>query len=575
MDKPRIGVYVCWCGTNIAKMVDVEAVAEELKKVPNVVVSRTYKYMCSDPGQELVVSDIREQKLNRIVVSACSPRIHELTFRTALKEAGLNPYLLVMANIREHDAWVHTDRAEATQKAKELIIAGINRAGFNEALTERMVAVHPATLVIGGGVAGMAAALEIADAGKQVFLVEKSGRLGGRLAEVDKTFPRLDSADEMTLPMVKRVHAHTNISLFLNTTVPAITGYVGNFEATLNPGITNEKKLAFGNIIVATGLKPMDPAPVEGTGYGRLPDVITAAEFETMLRSGKIAKKDGATPRHVAIIHCVGSRTEKHHVYCSRTCCATALKYAAQVRTALPGTAVYELYTDMRAFSKGCEEFYAEVSRQGVMFLMFDPEKGFPVIKQASRADGCGMLISFDEKLSGRAVEVPADLVVLMTALEADDGAKKTAHTVGVSLDQNGFFIEKHPKLDPVATTTGGVYIAGAAQGPKDIPDAVCQARAAAARVLRNIIKGTVQVEANTARVTPMLCTGCRMCFPVCPYTAITLDEKKNVASINDALCQGCGTCIALCRSRAINLQGYTSGQMQAELTALLEEKAV
>jgi heterodisulfide reductase subunit A2 len=573
MDKPRIGVYVCWCGTNIAKMVDVEAIAGEMVKFPGVVVSRNYKYMCSDPGQELVIKDIKDNKLNRIVVSACSPRIHELTFRSALKSAGLNPYLLVMANIREHDAWVHTDRTEATAKARELVIAAISRVSQNEALEERMVPVNPATLVIGGGVSGMAAALEIADSGKKVYLVEKAGALGGRVKEVQKTFPRFLDAKGFVDSMINRVMKNSGIELFLETTVKKISGYVGNFETALTPPGGTESKILFGNIIVATGLAPLDPSIVKEYGYGILPDVVTSAEFEKMLLAGRILKKDDIAPAHVAIIHCVGSRNKKYHEYCSRTCCMTAVKYANQVRDALPHAAIYELYADMRAVGKGCEELYAETSRRNVMFMMFDQENDLPQIKKADPKDKFSMLITLNEKLSGKCVEVPADLVILMTGMEAREDAKSVAHAAGVSLDGNGFFIEKHPKLDPVATTTGGVYIAGGCSSPKDIPDAISQARAAAARVLRNITRGSVPVEVITSRVNRLLCCACKMCIPCCPYTAISFDEQKNIAVINEILCQGCGTCVALCRPKAINQQGYSNSQMQAEVAALLSEE--
>jgi len=573
MEKPRIGVYVCWCGTNIAKMVDVEAIAGEMIKFPGVVVSRNYKYMCSDPGQELVIKDIKENKLNRIVVSACSPRIHELTFRSALKSAGLNPYLLVMANIREHDAWVHTDRGEATKKARELIIAAISRVGQNEALDERMVPVNPATLVIGGGVSGMAAALEIADSGKKVYLVEKTDALGGHVKAVHRTFPRFNDARDFTASLTGRVTENKNVELFLRTTVKKITGYVGNFETTLTPPGRAESKIVFGSIIVATGLVPLDPSCVKEYGYGTLPDVITSAEFEKKLLAGKILKQDNTEPRHVAIIHCVGSRNKKYHEYCSRTCCMTALKYANQVRLGLPGAAIYELYADMRAVGKGCEELYAETSRKNVMFMMFDQENDLPTIKKAGPKDKCAMLITLNEKLSGKCVEVPADMVILMTGMEVREDAKSVAHSAGISLDNNGFFIEKHPKLDPVATTTGGVYIAGSCSSPKDIPDAISQARAASARVLRNIARGSVPVEVITSKVNRLFCCGCKMCLTCCPYTAITFDEQKNIAVINEILCQGCGTCVALCRPKAINQQGYSNAQMQAEVAALLSDE--
>ena len=571
MEKPRIGIYVCWCGTNIAKMVDVESVAEEMKKIHNVVVSKNYKYMCSDPGQDLIINDIKEHNLNRIVVSACSPRIHELTFRNTLKKAGLNPYMVQMANIREHVSWVHISKTASTDKARALVAAAISRINHHEPLEERTVDIDPATLVIGGGISGISSALEIADAGKKVYLVEKSVKLGGHTAEIDLTYPYLDSAKQLIDPMIERVENNENIDLFLETEVEEITGYIGNFETTLTPKNGEEpKKVTFGNIIVAIGLKTYDPTPLSNYGYGKLPNVITSAEFEKRLKSGKIVKKDGTVPKKVAIIHCVGSRNEDYHEYCSRICCTVALKYANQIRSALPKASIYELIADMRSMSKGCEELYTITSRKKVAFTMFDQVDGMPEILEADAKDDCEMIIRVDETRARKTLEIPADLVILMVALEAREKAKEVSHTVGVSLDGNQMFIEKHPKLDPVATTTGGVYIVGGCASPKDIPDSISQARAASARILGTIAKGTATVASTTAYVNEMLCCGCTMCVSICPYVAISFDEERNKSVINEVLCQGCGTCVALCRPKAINIHGCSHYQMMAELNELL-----
>jgi heterodisulfide reductase subunit A len=568
MEKPRIGVYVCWCGTNIAKMVDVEAVADEIGRLPNVVISKNYKYMCSDPGQDLIVKDIKEHQLNRVVVSACSPRIHELTFRKALEKAGLNPYLFEMANIREQDSWVHTDRAEATKKAKSLVAAAVNRVNFHEPLDARTVDINPSTLIIGGGIAGMTAALEIANAGKTVYLVEKSKDLGGNAAKLDLTFPYLTSAQQLMKPLIKSVKSNKNIILFLGTEVKEIFGYIGNFETTVKDE-GKDTKLNFGNIIVATGLRPSNAAKIANYGYGKIPDVITSLEFEEMLNKGKIAKKDGSEPKNVAIIHCVGSRNKDYHEYCSRTCCLTALKYANQLRAALPTTNIYELYADMRAMGKGCEELYAATSRQHVMFMMFDQQNDLPKIKQAKGKD-YSMLIELNEKLSGEAIEVPADMVILMNGMEAHENAKEIAHAVGISMCGNSFYIEKHPKLDPVATTTNGVYIVGGCQGPKDIPDSVSQARAAAARIMGIMAKGSVTVEVTTACVNEDICCGCQTCIKVCPYTAISFNDEKKVSVVNEILCKGCGTCGSACPTGAIRSRHFTDQQIISQIEGLM-----
>ncbi|MFH0864560.1 MAG: CoB--CoM heterodisulfide reductase iron-sulfur subunit A family protein, partial [Bacteroidota bacterium] len=495
MEEARIGVYVCWCGTNISLMVDVESVSKEIGNLPNVVVSKDYKYMCSDPGQDLIIKDIKENNLNRIVVAACSPRMHELTFRKTLAKAGLNPYFFEMANIREQDSWVHTDRAEATKKAKALIAAAVNRVYFHEALDERTVDIDPATLVIGGGIAGITAALEIADAGKKVFLVEKTEKLGGIVADVDSTFPYLSGANQILFPLISRVKKHSHIELFSESEIKQVFGYIGNFETTVFGKNGKETPLKFGNVIVATGLKPFDPGRIEQYGYGKFPDVVTSLEFEKILNKGNILTKDMAEPKYIAIIHCVGSRNKNYHEYCSRTCCMTALKFANQIRSGLPKAHIFDIYADMRAFGKDAEELYTLSSRRKIKFFMFDQQNELPKIIKSDPHSAGKMTIELEEKLSGKSIAVPADMVVLMVGVEAHDNAKEIAHAVGISMCGNSFYIERHPKLDPVATTTDGVYIVGTCQGPKDIPDSVSQARAAAARVLACIAQGSVHVE--------------------------------------------------------------------------------
>ena len=566
MEEIRIGVYVCWCGTNIAKMVDVEKVSEEIASLPNVALSKTYKYMCSDPGQDLIVKDIKENKLNRIVVAACSPRIHELTFRKALENAGLNPYMFEMANIREQVSWVHLDRDAATKKAKSLLAAAINKVQFHEALEKRSVEIDSKTMIIGGGVAGISAALEIANSGRQVYLIEKSDKLGGHAKNIDLTFPYFQSAQQMLAMMIKSVENNEKIEVFFNSEVDEVFGYIGNFRSTIN-----NRELEFGNVIVATGLKSIDPTNLGNYAYNRLPDVLTSVEFEKMLQKGEILTKEGKTPKNIAVIHCVGSRNEITHEYCSRNCCMTALKFSNQIKSTLPDTNVFELYSDMRAFGKGCEELYTKTSRQGVVFLMFDQKDEMPTVVKASKGSDCSMYVIMEERLSGESVEVPADLVVLMVGVEAQVDAKKRAHAGGISMCGNDFYIEKHPKLDPVATTTDGVYIVGGCQGPKDIPDSVSQAKAAAARVLATINQGKVFVEVTTAVVNEDQCCGCQTCVNVCPYTAISYNEEKNVSYVNEILCKGCGTCGSACPSGAIASKHFTDKQIMSQIEGLME----
>jgi heterodisulfide reductase subunit A len=570
MEEPRIGVYICWCGSNIANLIDVHQVAAKAKEFPHVVLSRDYKYMCSDPGQESLITDIKQHNLDRIVVAACSPRIHEPTFRKALEQAGLNPYMLQIANIREQDSWVHIDSEYATLKALALVKAAVNRVKYHEPLTKRFVEVNPATLIIGGGITGLTAALEIAQAGKQVFLVERSDQLGGALADIDLTYPNLESAQQMLKPKIKQVLDHKSIEVFLNTVLSEISGYVGNFRTKVKQE-GQERELQFGNIVVATGLKPFDPKVIPGYGYGTLPDVITSLELEKKLLTADLKTSQGSEPENIAIIHCVGSRNDKFHPYCSRTCCNTALKYASQLRSLLPHANLYQIYADMRAYGKGCEEFYSRTSRNKVLFLMYDQKNGLPVIEKAPQNDPSDMIITLDEKLSGETVDVPADMVVLMTAMEAREDAKEVGRLAGISLCGNDFFIEKHPKLDPVATTTDGVFIAGSCHSPKSIPESIEQARAAAAKILASIAMENIEVEVAVSHVNEDVCCGCQTCIMVCPYKAIRFDEEKHVSVVNEALCKGCGTCGSTCPTGAIKSLHFTDTQILSQIEGLLK----
>jgi heterodisulfide reductase subunit A2 len=569
MDEKRIGVYVCWCGSNIARMVDVEEVSTQISQIKDVVIARNYKYMCSDPGQEMIVKDIKELKLNRIVVAACSPRIHELTFRKALEHAGLNPYLLEMANIREQVSWVHDDRAEATQKARALIAAAVNRVRWHEALNNRLVDINPSTLIIGGGIAGMTAALEIADAGKQAFLIEKSDHLGGIVAEVDLTFPYFDSTQQVIRSVIERVLKHPNIKVFLNTNLEEVYGYIGNFETKFSYN-EEEVKLEFGHVVVATGLRPFDPSVIPQYGYTKYPNVITSFQFEKMLKRGRIVTSKGEDPKNVVIIHCVGSRNSHYHEYCSRTCCSTALKYSNQIRSALPHASIYQLYADMRSYGKGCEELYRDTSRKNVLFLMFDQNDGLPLVRKGARNEYHNLVVEVNEKLTGEQVLVPADLIILMVSMEAHEAAKRIAHMTGITMCSNEFYIEKHPKLDPVATTTDGVFIVGSCQAPKDIPNTVAQARAATARILANICLEQKNVEVTTASVNEDICCGCQTCISLCPYTAISYDKDLKVSRVNEILCKGCGTCGSSCPTGAIRSRHFTDQQILSQIRELI-----
>ena len=573
MEELKIGFYVCNCGTNIAHTVDVEGVKEVAAQWPEVAIARSYRYMCSNPGQEMIVNDIRELGLNRVVVAACSPRMHELTFRNACRLGGLNPYLFEMANIREQCSWVHTDKLVATEKAKALARGAVNRVRHHEPLDPLSAEMCPETLVLGGGIAGLTAALELALAGHPVHLVEKSDRLGGNIARVDLTAPYFYSARDLLADRLTRLRATPNVSVHLHTQLKNLSGFIGNYTATLETGngdsAPRQKTIHIGNVIVATGYKEFDASRITHYGYGKLPNVITSFEFEQMLRSGRIQTQSGRPPRYVAIIHCVGSRNREFHSYCSRVCCMTALKYARELKSALPECYVSDIYIDMHAFGKGCEDFYKKSSEVKTLFLMYGKNEQ-PVIRKADAKDDCEMLIEVDEKLSGERIEIPADMVILMVGMEPRPDADEVAHLVNISHDKDGWFIESHPKLDPVATTTDGIYIAGTCAAPKDIPDTVAQARAAAARILARIAKGKIEIDGVFAEVDPERCSGCRMCNELCPYSAIEFDAQAKRSHVIPAVCKACGCCVAACPSGAIKGRQFTDQQIYAQIEGVL-----
>ncbi len=573
----KIGVYVCNCGTNIAKIVDAEAVAKYASTLPNVSLAKTYKYMCSNPGQEMIAEDIKENGLDRVVVAACSPNMHERTFRGALRMAGLNQYMLEMANIREQCSWVHKDRKAATEKAMALVSGAVQRVLKHEALESMSVDMNPSVLVIGGGIAGMTAALEMADAGNFVHLIEKDDHLGGNIARVDLTAPYYYSARDLLTDRITRTREHKNIQVYLNSKLTELSGFIGNFAAKIKhlngkpESETKAKEVAIGNVAVCTGYKEFDASRITHYGYGKLPNVITSFELESMLKEGKVETKEGNIPKYVAIIHCVGSRNKEFHTYCSRVCCMTALKYAHEIKSANPKCYVSDVYIDMNAFGKGHEDFYKQSSQAKTLFLMYDKENR-PVIHKAGPKDDCEMLIEVHERLSGEHIEIPADLVVLMVGMEAREDSHEIAHLTNISQDKDGWFIESHPKLEPVATTTDGVFIAGTCVAPKDIPDTVAQARAAAARILARISKGKIEVDAVYAEVNEDLCSGCRICNVMCPYSAIEFDEENKKSHVISALCKSCGVCVAACPSGAIKGRHFTDQQVLAQIEGIFNK---
>ncbi len=653
----RIGVYVCHCGSNIAGIVDVQQAAEwaaKRLKLRGVVIGRDYKFMCSSLGQELIEKDIKELGLTRVVVAACSPHLHEKTFRTACARAGLNPYLMEMVSIREQVSWVHTDKTVATLKAQAVISGGVERVLHHQPLEPMTVPINPTTLVVGGGIAGIQAALEIADAGHHVILVEREPSIGGHMAQFDKTFPTLDCAACILTPKMVQAGSHPNITLMTWSEVQKVEGYVGNFTVTIRQkarkiktedctgcGICQEKcpkkvidtvyeaglgyrkavytpfpqavprypvmdvanctyfekgtckacekfcptnaidfaqedqikTVEVGNIILATGYEIFDARKVSHYGYGRLPNVFTSLEMERLTNAagptnGQIVLRDGkTTPKAVGIIHCVGSRDRNFNNYCSVICCMQSLKFAHLVHERT-GAVVYNFYIDMRTPFKDYDEFYQRILEEGTLFVR---GKVAEVSNVARITEEEGkLIIQCEDTLAGKQRRIPVDMVILSVGLEPRHDSKETAKLFGISCSANGWFIEKHPKLDPVATMTEGIYIAGCVQGPKDIPASVVQGAAAAARVLGKIQQKEMALEPIRASVIEEQCSGCRICNGMCPFNAISFHEDRMVSEINPALCQGCGTCVAACPAGAITSTGFSNEQVMAQIDGLL-----
>jgi heterodisulfide reductase subunit A2 len=652
----RIGFYVCHCGTNIAGVVNVKAVADHVAAMPGVVVSREYKYMCSDPGQALIAQDIKEHQLNRIVVASCSPLLHEHTFRNALERAGLNPFCFQMVNIREHDSWVHEPGEPATEKAKALARAAVKRVAFHHPLPKKRTRIHPDVLVVGGGIAGIHSSLTLANGGLNVFLVEREPTIGGHMAKFDKTFPTLDCAACILTPKMSAVAAHPNIKLWTYSEIIKVEGFVGNYKVTVrrrpryvdeelcvgclkcveaciykegkfadqfNEGLDKRKpvylpfpqatppvvvfdpeaciqlktgkckktclqacdreainfeqkeeivEIEVGTIILATGFKAFDASRLPQYGYGVYPDVYTSLQVERMVNAsgptdGEVVLRDGRHPKAVGIVHCVGSRDNRTNRWCSRVCCMYSMKLAHLIKQHT-GAEVFNFYIDIRAPGKGYEEFYEKLQEEGVHFIR---GRVAEVTDWAMTKDEEGKLvIRVEDTLAGFVRRIPVDMVVLGVGLEPQADSQDVRRLFNISCSTEGWFLERHPKLAPVNTFTDGLFIAGCCQGPKDIPDTVAQAGAAAGETLALVNAGFIELEPNTSYVVSEECSGCKTCLPLCPYNAITRDETAKKAVINEAICKGCGVCVAACPSGSIQQNLFTDREIFSEIEAVL-----
>jgi heterodisulfide reductase subunit A2 len=562
--KPRIGVYICHCGINIAATVDIQTVTGFAAQLPGVVIARDYTYMCSDPGQALIKEDIAELNLNRVVVASCSPRMHEPTFRATITDGGLNPYCFEMANIREQCSWVHPSGSTTTRKAMELVASAVAKAAQLEPLQVREVPVTPAGLIIGGGVAGMQAALDLADAGFPTTLVERTQRLGGKAASLYATFPTLESGAELIASLTDRVCAHPLITIMLEAELLDVGGYVGNFQASIRQ-VEDVRQVEAGAIIVATGYSVFDPGRKPELGYQQYPQVMTTLEFEKAYLE-KI-KETSQPLKHVVFIQCIGSRDQVvGNSYCSRVCCMVTAKQARLVRQALPNSQVTVFYMDVRAFGKGFEEFYDRTRGEGVIYRRGNPSE---IIRRGDR-----VVVKAEDTLLGEAIELEADLVVLAVGMEPNREAEGIAGLLKLARSSDGFFLEAHPKLRPVDTATAGVFLAGCCQGPKDIAESIAQARAAAATAMIPLMRGQVTVEAATSFIDEELCAGCGQCAEICTYSALSLHQVRKVMTVNPVLCQGCGACAAACPSGAINVHQFTFEQFLGQIEAITSEVA-
>ncbi len=655
-EEPRIGVYVCHCGLNIAGSVDCEGVAKFASTLPHVVISQDNRYTCSDQGQEGIKKDIKEHKLNRVVVASCSPRLHEPTFRKACEDAGLNKYLFEMANIREHCSWVHLyDKASATEKAKDLVKMAVAKVALLEPAEEIEVPIERKTLIIGGGVAGIQAALDLADTGYKVFLVEKQPSIGGMMARIDKTFPTMDCSICILAPKMSDVGHHPNIELLANSEVAEVKGYIGNFHvkvlkkpryvtkdcsacgecAKVCPIVTpNEFDVGLasrhgiyspfaqavpatylidmnlclnkegvvvcdkcmkacernaivfemktetvnfevGTIIVATGADVFDPSTLPHYGYGRFANVITSLEFERLINAGGpsgghlLRPSDMQIPKIVAFVQCVGSRSERNgRLYCSNVCCMNTIKDSLLIKEHWPDTEIYVFYLDIRAYGKGFEDLYKRARKAGVRFIRGLPSE----IKEDRRTRNLWLM--GENTLQKELYKINVDMAILSVGLESRKDSEAVQRLLTLSRNQDGFFLEAHPKLRPVDAATGGVFFAGCAESPKDIKDSVTQASAAAARAGILMAKGKVTVEAITPIVHPEKCKACGLCTKVCPYNAISLNKELKRVSIIEAACGGCGTCAAECPFGALTQSHFTDEQILAQVDALTEHDA-
>jgi len=558
MEEPRIGVFICHCGINISAYVDVPQVVEYVKGLSNVVHAERNLFTCSEEGISAIKRGIKEYKLNRVIVASCTPRTHEPLFRAACEEAGLNKYLFEFVNIRDQCSWVHMREPEkATEKAKDLIRMGVAKARLLEPLEEIEIQVSPSCLVMGGGIVGMSASLNLAKQGFEVHLVERGEEFGGTLLEIYKLFPTNEEASKLVEPIVQKVRCHPKIKTYLSTKVKDVSGFIGNFDVTLDQN-GKESNIKVGTIIVAIGAAELKP--VGQYGYGKLPNVITQLELEQKMKRGEL---DG---QNVAMINCVGARVPER-TYCSRFCCMTAIKNATLIKENNPKAKVWLLHRDLMAYGIDFENYYRKSMEQGVRFIRYDLEKPPQVV-----GNGRAEKVKVWHQLIAREIELPVDMVVLTTPLIPRADNEEISKMLKVPLSEQGFFLEAHLKLMPVDFATDGIFVAGLAHSPKPIEESISQALAAAGKAAIPLSQGSVSVEPIVSSVDEEKCIGCGLCELMCPFAAIRLISKNGVnkAETIPASCKGCGLCAATCPQQAITMAHFRSEELMAQIEALV-----